>query len=423
MAGGLRLRTALDKTFRPTQGEFLTTVLVEVAPPRRLDRLPLNLSILIDCSESMGGEKLQRAQEACLALLDQLDPQDTVSVVSFASHARVLVPSQTTGPETREATTRGLSTLRAEGVTSLLRGLDESYRETRRRAGADRSSFVMLLSDGYPTTPQGYVDENTSPYVRRVDREMREQGVSLTTIGLGDAANYDQAFLRRLADAGNGQAYYCSSPTQLAQQFETEFRRIQRTVLSQVELALKNLDGTVRRLWRVYPDKKLFEAPAVEAGRMVVPVGTFQEGQPQAFLLDVVTNPEPGAPTGRRRLLEVEASWVGDGAQRSTSTNVVVELSDDERALAQRNPEVVRLATECLDALLEEELEQAVATGDVARQTSMLARKKQLTMRLEKPEATRILEEMEDSLARGEEITQDALARSSQATRPTRRLG
>ena len=102
---------------------------------------------------------------------------------------------------------------------------------------------------------------------------------------------------------------------------------------------------------------------------------------------------------------------------------MLFEYTDNERALAQRNPEVVRLATECLDAMLEEQLETAVATGDRARQTAVLARKKQLTKKLGKAEATQVLEEMEDALDKGDLITPDALARSSQATKPTQRLG
>jgi Ca-activated chloride channel family protein len=423
MAESIKLRTALDKPARPRGGEFVTTVLVEVTPGRRMKRLPLNLGVLIDTSESMAGDKLRHAQAACLAVLGRLQPGDLVTLVAFSSRAEVLLRAQAAGAATIAEAQTALGRVRAEGVTQLLRGLDTVLGEVRRHAAPDRTSFVLVLSDGYPTTSQGYVDENPEPYLLRVDREMRERGVSVTTIGLGDAANYDAAFLRRLADKGNGQFLYCGSPDELGPHFEREFQRIQRTVLGEVQLVARRLGGRLRRLWRVYPDKKLFDLPEVVDGSFAVPIGTLQDEQPQAFLLDVVTDGREGDGTLRERLLEVTASWVTEGSRHDVAAPVVLEWTDDERALGQRSSEVVRLAAECLDALLEEQLEDAVHKGDHARQTSVLARKKQLTARLGKAEATRILEEMEEALARGEAITPDALARSSRHTKPTQRLG
>jgi Ca-activated chloride channel family protein len=419
----VKLRTALDKACRPLTGEFVTTVLVEISPSRMLRRLPLNLGLLLDVSESMQGEKLQRATESVLAVLEHLQPTDLVTLVAFGSRAEVLLRGQAAGQQARALAREAMSRLRAEGVTQLLRGLEMAMSELRRNAGPDRASFVVLLSDGYPTTNMGYVDTNVDAYLQRVDREMRERGISLSTIGLGDAGNYDQTFLRALADKGNGQFLYCSSPDELGERFAAEFRRIQRSVLGDVQLTVRHLAGALRRLWRVYPEKKLFDPPALDHSAFTVPIGALQDEQPQAFLLDVVTTAQPGQTAGRTRLLEVEAAWLSEGAMHHVTQPVVLEFTGDERALAQRNPEVVRLAAECLDALLEERLEHAVARGDRAQQTSVLVQKKQLTVRLGKTEATRVLEEMEEALARGESITQDALARSSAHTKPTQRLG
>ncbi len=423
MAEGLRLRTELDKSFRPLSGEFLTVALLELTPPRRRQRLPLNLGVLLDCSESMSGAKLDRARQACLSLIDALEPEDHIAVVSFNSQTHLLVTGPGRVDATRDSAAAQMARLRAEGVTALERGLDAVYLEVGRLAGPDCLSFVMVMSDGYPTNRDGFLEEDTSPFLRRADREQREAGVSLTTIGLGDAKAYDPVLLRNLADAGNGQFLYCPDPADLPAQFTGEFQRLQRTVLAEVNLTVRHLGGQLRRLWRAAPDKKLFDTPDVVNGTFTVPLGSFQDDLPQAFLLEVVTTAPAGAQPERFRLLEAEAAWIHEGRPRSTQAEVVLEYTDHERALAQRNPEVVHLATECLDALLEGQLEEAVEHGDTARQTAVLARKKQLTRKLGKTVATQVLEEMEAALARGESISRDALARSSQATRPTQRLG
>jgi len=80
----------------------------------------------------MQNEKLARAKEACRSLLTQLDPNDQICLVAFASHAHVLVHSATRSQVSAAAVDEALATLKAEGVTSLMRGLDEVFREVRR---------------------------------------------------------------------------------------------------------------------------------------------------------------------------------------------------------------------------------------------------------------------------------------------------
>ena len=54
--------------------------------------------------------------------------------------------------------------------------------------------------------------------------------------------------------------------------------------------------------------------------------------------------------------------------------------------------------------------------------TQVLERKKKMTQRLGKTSATKVLEEMEDTLQSGGDITADDLAVSSAETKKTKRL-
>src|SRR5687767_7669304 len=99
MADLLSIRTALDKESRPPRGDFLQTLMIEISPGRSgsgvaggLSTLPLNLGILLDVSGSMQGEKMSRAKEACVLLLEQLRPQDRATVCTFSSGAQAVVP-------------------------------------------------------------------------------------------------------------------------------------------------------------------------------------------------------------------------------------------------------------------------------------------------------------------------------------------
>ena len=55
-------------------------------------RRPLNLSLVIDRSGSMAGAPLQYAIEAAQRLVEQLTPEDYLSVVIYDDHAETILP-------------------------------------------------------------------------------------------------------------------------------------------------------------------------------------------------------------------------------------------------------------------------------------------------------------------------------------------
>src|SRR5687767_9396508 len=56
-------------------------------------RSPINLAIVVDRSSSMQGERIEKAKEAALMIVDRLDDRDVVSVVAYDTSVQVLVPA------------------------------------------------------------------------------------------------------------------------------------------------------------------------------------------------------------------------------------------------------------------------------------------------------------------------------------------
>jgi len=426
MADELKIRTALDKEFRPLRGDFLQTLMIEVSPGRGLNTLPLNLGILLDVSGSMEGLKLENARQACQLLLDQLGPQDRAAVCTFSSGARTIVPSQMFTDSVKADAKRTVAGVNSMGATEVLRGLNQVYSEVAPHHSPEVTTFVILLSDGEPTDAQGYFAEEMTPFLERADAEFKTNGVSLSTIGLGPASDYDASFLRDLADRGAGKFLMAKEPQELADAFQDEFGRIQSTVISDVTIEVSRLNGKVRRFWRVVPDKKIFDPPKIEdtgAGATFrVPVGSLQNDQPQSYVVDIVTS-APQENVGRGLLCQVAAEATVGGQIVRGETNVLVSYSDNDIELAQRNPEVTKLLEEAIDYKLQMDLEQAVKSGDKRKMTAVLERKKKMTQRLGKTSATKVLDDMEQTIEAGGDITPDDLAVSSVESKKTKRLG
>ncbi len=66
--------------------------------------LPLNVTIVLDSSGSMGGgNRLQTATAAARAIVDSLGPQDRVAVIHFESVAELLDPHTAPGRSSHQA--------------------------------------------------------------------------------------------------------------------------------------------------------------------------------------------------------------------------------------------------------------------------------------------------------------------------------
>ncbi|HVF84972.1 MAG TPA: VWA domain-containing protein, partial [Abditibacteriaceae bacterium] len=359
---------------------------------------------------------------ACNLLLGQLKPEDRAAVSVFSSGARTIVPSQKFDDSVKRLAQREVSQLQIEGATEIMAGLNQVYAEVAPHRSPDVTTFVILLSDGEPTDSQGYRVKSLDQFLQRTDAEFKTNGVSLSTIGLGGATDYDAAFLRDLADKGSGKFLMSKQPNELADAFQDEFGRIQSTVLSDVSIEVHRLNGTVRRFWRVVPDKKIFDPPKVTDGSFRIAVGSIQNDQPQAYLVDVVTG-TPAETSGRGMLCQVAAVVVANGVENRAETNVLTGYSDNELELTQRNGEVLKLNEEAIDFKLQMDLEDAVKTGDKRKMTSVLERKKKMTQRLGKTTATKVLDDMQATLQGGGDIAADDLAVSSAESKKTKRLG
>ncbi|HEX6135735.1 MAG TPA: VWA domain-containing protein [Longimicrobiales bacterium] len=114
---------------------------LEAAAPQRGERLPLNLSLVLDRPGSMHGDKLRAACAAAALLVRRLSPEDVVSVVAYDDQV-VTVAAPAKGAE-QALLPREIERIETGGSTNLsggwLRGreLDRAYNTSTGRRKKD----------------------------------------------------------------------------------------------------------------------------------------------------------------------------------------------------------------------------------------------------------------------------------------------
>ena len=164
-------------------------------------RPPLNLVFLIDSSGSMqDASKLPLLRQSFMLMLDELRPEDEVSIVTYAGSAgRVLEP---TPASEKGLIVAALAQLRAGGATNGQGGLEQAYATAAEMAEDGEVSRVILATDGDFNVGVSDPDGLTA-YVEK----KRESGTYLSVLGFG-RGNLQDTTMQALAQNGNGTAAY-----------------------------------------------------------------------------------------------------------------------------------------------------------------------------------------------------------------------
>lgn len=165
------------------------------------ERPRANLVFLIDVSGSMApDDRLPLLKNAFRMLVEQLKPDDTVALVTYASGSGVAL--EPTKVSDKGKILAAIDTLGAGGSTAGAAGIADAYRLAE--AGFDKAAVnrVVLATDGdfnVGITDQGELKS----YIER----KRQSGIFLSILGVGQG-NHNDALMQTLAQNGNGTAAY-----------------------------------------------------------------------------------------------------------------------------------------------------------------------------------------------------------------------
>lgn len=164
-------------------------------------RPPLNLVFLIDVSGSMSSSnRLPLVKRGLTELVEMLQPQDRVAIVTYAGSSRLALPS-VSGREKR-AILDSIDALEAAGSTAGEEGIRTAYKTAREYYKSEAQNRVILCTDG-----DFNVGVTDNAALERLIGDEAKSGVYLTVLGFG-MGNYKDDRLKTLSMRGNGNYGY-----------------------------------------------------------------------------------------------------------------------------------------------------------------------------------------------------------------------
>mgnify|MGYP006291874441 CR=1 FL=1 len=288
-----------------------------------LEAKPLDLIVVVDTSGSMASEeKLSYAKQGMHMLIDGMDPEDRMALVSYDTEARIL--SELHLVEDATSLHDAVEWLVPSGATNLHDGLETGMVIASEAASVEREVRVILLSDGNPTTGITSADA-----IQEMADGFIADGIGLTTIGMGTDFNID--LMKSLAERGAGNFYFLEDPTAIEEVFGQELDYFVTPIAKEVHLEVRSglgyklgrVSGT--RFWETKNYGGVLSIPTLFlASRLSNEApDNARRGGGSTFFIDL--HPDQVQTDGDKMVTEITLTYRVPGTNELKEQTVVVE--------------------------------------------------------------------------------------------------
>ncbi len=219
---------------------------------------PRDVSIVLDISGSMSGEKIRQARKALLDLLHTLSEKDRFRIVAFSNAVRPFnLDWQEAAPGPLAEVREWVSRLEAEGGTNIGAALEEAFRLP---SPGDRLPVTVFLTDGLPTVGETSVDAITGA--------VQEKRGRMRVFAFGVGHDVNTVLLDRMSGEGRGSTSYVAPGESVERALSLLATRIRYPILTDLVLTESPV-----RLKEIYP----VQIPDVFAGEDLVLFGRYED--------------------------------------------------------------------------------------------------------------------------------------------------
>ena len=203
-------------------------------------RRPANLVFLVDTSGSMGQpNKLPLVQQSLRLLLDQLEPRDFVTLVTYAGDSELKLPATPVSERARIAA--AIDSLISGGSTNGSGGITTAYQQARAHLVDGGVNRVILATDG-----DFNVGLTSEEELQTLIAKEAKSGVYLSVLGYG-SDNLKDTTAELLADKGNGNYAYIDSLSEARRALVTQLQGTLVTIAKDVKIQVEFNPAQVAR--------------------------------------------------------------------------------------------------------------------------------------------------------------------------------
>jgi len=332
-------------------------------------RVPLNLCLVLDHSSSMlRGGKVDRLKETVRGIIEQLDEEDYLAIVTFGDRAEVLLPAQPL--RGKDVVQGAIDAIHCRGGTEISRGLTAGLSELSRNASR-ALSHLILLTDGQTRGDEMACLERAGEAVA--------MSAGITAYGLG--ADWNSALLDGIAAPTGGYSDYIDAPEAMIQAFAARVLTLQSTTLHKVTMEIRTAAGpggqagsTLRRATVVSPMLRPLDG-AGGPGLGASVLGDLSGVTDHKVLLEFALGPRQA---GTVDIATVTVRYDVPGLRRSDETltvPLVVTARTDYDPTAPPDPRVTEaLRHVTIHRLQQQAWVELTGSGNLARGTGLLKR-------------------------------------------------
>lgn len=348
-----------------TQTTYLKISLTGLMRENAQSRAAVNLALVLDKSGSMSGDKIHQAKQAALKALEWLNNRDIAALITYDSEGQVLVPA--TKLTNTALFTQAIERLQASGNTALFAGVNLGAKELRKFLQRNQVNRIILLSDG-----QANVGPSTPQELAQLGRQLGQEGITVTTIGLG--LGYNEDLMAQLASYSDGNHAFVEQAADLTAIFQKEFGDVLSAIAQDIQLQIDCAAG-IRPL-------RLLNRPAnIQGQQVTAALNSLYSQQEKYWLLELEIPPTQANTQRPIATVKVRYANLTTRTTDQLSSQIAAAFNPSEAIVAKKtNPEVMATAVQ---QIATQKNEQAVELRDAGKITEAKALLKENAILLE----------------------------------------